>query len=107
GVVAEREVDVNVGRLRGVLPARARDLAHVQEELVNRDGLEVAVAALAREVLYAAHRLRAVARRRGDDLQAAPRLRVGGVRKHQLGAAEYGGERVVDVVRDAGGQHAG
>ena len=104
-VVAQREVDVHVRGLRRVLPARARDLAHVEEEPFDGDGLEVAVAPLAREVLYVADGLRAVLRGGEDDLQAAARLRVGGLRQHQLGARQYRGERVVDVVRDARGQH--
>ena len=61
--VAEFEHDVDARGLGGVLPARARDLARIEKELIHRDGPEVVVFALAREVLYAPDGLRVKTRR--------------------------------------------
>src|SRR5919107_2071566 len=104
--VAEREVYLRAGGLGRALPARARYLAHVGEELVNGDRLEVSVLPLPCEVLYALDGLRAVARRLDDKLKPASRLRVRGVLEHQLRPPADDREAVVEVVRDARGERA-
>ena len=80
--------------------------SRVEQELIDRDGLEVVVAPLAREVLDALDGLRPVLRRLDDELQ--PRLDPLGVfrRQQELRAPEDAGERVVEVVRHARGQLA-
>src|ERR1044072_482236 len=115
GVVAEYEragiylrvnVDVHAGDFRRVFPARARDLDDVEQQLVYGHQLEVPVAALPREVLYAFDGLRAVLRGLRDDLQPAHDLRLLRAHQRQLRASEDAGQRVVEIVRDAGGEHA-
>ena len=57
-----------------------------------------------RERAYAAHRRGGVLGGGLDDVEGAGGLGVARRAPEQLGAAEYGGERVVEVVRDAGGE---
>src|ERR1051326_3790090 len=96
------ELDVDALGLGAILPARARDLGDFEHQAVNVERDEVLIPALAGEVLYALDRLRAVLRRLDDDVEAAPDLAQVARLQHQLGAREDAGQRVVEVVRDAG-----
>ena len=96
-----------LGQIRARLPARPRHFAGVLEQFGDRDGFEFAARALAREVLDAADDVGAVFGALDDQFEAGFDFGgVGAVAEDELGAAEYAGEGVVNVVGDAEGEFA-
>src|SRR5205807_10411517 len=67
---------------------------------------ELLAGQLVREAAYAPNGGGGVLCGGEDDVEAAREFRVARGAAQQLGATEYGGERVVEVVRDAGGELA-
>src|SRR5205807_1462165 len=98
------EIDVNGGGLSAVLPTRPRDLADIQQKLAHIDQLKIVIATLASKVLDPLDRLRSVLRGPDDDVQTLFKLRGICRFQKQLRAAEYAGERVVEIMRDARSQ---
>ena len=96
------------GKFGARLPARSRHFARVLEQFGDRDCFEFAARALAREVLDAADDVGAVFGALDDQFEARFDFGgVGAVAEDELGAAEYAGEGVVNVVGDAEGEFAG
>ena len=99
-----RHLVAQAARARVVLPARARYLDGVAQKLATSSPPAPLAGELVRERAYAADGGGRVLCRREDDVEPAAELPAGGRAAQQLRAAEYRGERVVEVVRDARGE---
>ena len=88
------------------LPCRPRQLDDAVEHPVHVDRLEALSLAHARELLHAAHRLRAVERSLLDDVELAAHAGIVHGLEQELRAAEDRRQDVVEVVGDAAGHLA-
>ena len=85
-------------RLGPIFPARARDLVHINQQLIHGDGLEIMIATLARKILYTLDRAGSISGRLNDYLKPPPGLRIIDPPQHQLGASQDSCQCVIEVV---------
>src|SRR4051812_4606252 len=95
-----------VAGLGTILPTWSGDFVDVHQELINRQWLEVMVAALPRKVLDTLNGVSAVSGGANDDFETALHVGLFCFPHHQFRAAENTGKRVVEVVGYARGQLA-